>query len=147
MTTKTEHRDTPALQDGQVLTGPQFNEPMTVVTVSPAVGGSWNVGLVGQKSQQFRQVRLTLTDISELSIADPSLSYDGDGNLLRLGIQAYSLGIAHEFDPYFGLSISRVDPLPHQLEAVYEHLLKVPTVRFLLADDAGGGQDHHVRGC
>ena len=44
------------------------------------------------------------------------------------------------FGPYFGLSISRVDPLPHQLEAVYEHLLKLPSVRFLLADDAGAGR-------
>ena len=50
------------------------------------------------------------------------------------------LGIAYEFDPYFGLSISRVDPLPHQLEAVYDYLLKLPRVRFLLADDAGAGK-------
>ena len=62
------------------------------------------------------------------------------GELLRIGLQAYALGIAYEFDPYFGLSISRVDPLPHQLEAVYEHLLKLPSVRFLLADDAGAGK-------
>ena len=46
----------------------------------------------------------------------------------------------YEFDPYFGLSISRVEPLPHQLEAVYDYLLKLPTVRFLLADDAGAGK-------
>jgi superfamily II DNA or RNA helicase len=59
---------------------------------------------------------------------------------VRLGLQAYSLGIAYEFDPYFGLSISRVDPLPHQLEAVYDYLLKLPRVRFLLADDAGAGK-------
>ena len=58
---------------------------------------------------------------------------------MRLGLEAHALGIAHEFDPYFGLSISRVDPLPHQLEAVYGHLLKLSTVRFLLADDAGAG--------
>jgi hypothetical protein len=57
-----------------------------------------------------------------------------------LGLQAYSLGIAYEFDPYFGLSISRVDPLPHQLEAVYDYLLKAPRVRFLLADDAGAAK-------
>ena len=50
------------------------------------------------------------------------------------------LGIAYEFDPYFGLSISRVDPLPHQLEAVYDYLLKLARVRFLLADDAGAGK-------
>ena len=50
------------------------------------------------------------------------------------------MGIAYEFDPYLGLSISRVDPLPHQLEAVYDYLLKVARVRFLLADDAGAGK-------
>ena len=43
-------------------------------------------------------------------------------------------------DPYFGLSVSRVDPLPHQLEAVCDHLLKLVGVRFLLADDAGTGK-------
>jgi superfamily II DNA or RNA helicase len=68
------------------------------------------------------------------------LSYDGHCSLLRLGLQAYSLGIAYEFDPYFGLSISRVDPLPHQLEAIYDYLLKLARVRFLLADDAGAGK-------
>ena len=36
--------------------------------------------------------------------------------------------------------MSRVDPLPHQLEAVYDYLLKLPSVRFLLADDAGAGK-------
>ena len=140
MTTDAQTQTSPFLREGQILTGPQFNEPMLVITASPGVAGSWNVGLVGQKSQQFRPVRLTASDAANLTIADPSLSYDGDGGLLRLGIDAYKLGIAYEFDPYFGLSISRVDPLPHQLEAVYEHMLKIPTVRFLLADDAGAGK-------
>ena len=99
-------------------------------TVRSIGRGTWLAGLVGQQSERFRRVTLTAGDISNLTIADSTLSYDGDGRLLRLGIQAYSLGIAYEFDPYFGLSISRVDPLPHQLEAVYEHLLKLPSVRF-----------------
>ena len=51
-----------------------------------------------------------------LTIQETAYNYDGDGVLLRLGLQADALGIAWEFDPYFGLSISRVDPLPHQLE-------------------------------
>ncbi len=33
-----------------------------------------------------------------------------------------------------------LDPLPHQLEAIYDYLLKLPRVRFLLADDAGAGK-------
>ena len=128
------------IREGQVLTGPLFSEPMLVETVRSNGLNVWIAGLVGQQSEQFRRVTLTSDDISNLTITDSSLSYDGDGRLLCLGLQAYSLGIAYEFDPYFGLSISRVDPLPHQLEAVYEHLLKLPSVRFLLADDAGAGK-------
>ena len=131
--------DTP-VREGQVLTGSLFNEPMRVETISSNGAGTWIAGLVGLQSEQFRRVTLTEGDITGLTIADPALSYDGDGRLLRLGLQAWSLGIAYEFDPYFGLSISRVDPLPHQLEAVYEYLLKLPSVRFLLADDAGAGK-------
>ena len=131
---------TDEISEGQVLIGPLFSEPMRVETVRGNGLGSVEVGLVGQRTERFRRVTLTSSDMASLTVSDPTPSYDGDGRLLRLGLQAYSLGIAHEFDPYFGLSISRVDPLPHQLEAVYDHLLKLPSVRFLLADDAGAGK-------
>ena len=90
--------------------------------------------------ERFRKVTLTKQDIEGLTILEAGFTFDGDSRLLRLGLQAYSLGIAWEFDPYFGLSISRVDPLPHQLEAVYDYLLKQARVRFLLADDPGAGK-------
>lgn len=98
------------IREGQVLTGPLFSEPMQVETVRSNGLNVWVAGLVGQQSEQFRRVTLTSDDISNLTITDSALSYDGDGRLLRLGLQAYSLGIAYEFDPYFGLSISRVEP-------------------------------------
>ncbi len=50
------------------------------------------------------------------------------------------LGLAYEYDPFFSLSIARVDPLPHQLDAVYGYFLRLPRIRFLLADDAGAGK-------
>ena len=128
------------LAEGQVLTGPMFDEPMRVETVRADGPDSWTAGLVGTRSERFRRVALTSGDLAGLAVAEPGLSWDGDGRLLRLGLQAWALGIAYEFDPCFGLSVSRVDPLPHQLEAVYEHLLKLPSVRFLLADDAGAGK-------
>src|SRR5947207_12584362 len=131
---------TAPLSVGQTLIGPLFNEPMRVETVAPAGAGSWVVGLVGLQTERFRRVTLADADLAALTILGSASSFDGEGTLLRLGIQAYSLGIAYEFDPYFGLSISRVDPLPHQLEAVYDHLLKLARVRFLLADDAGAGK-------
>lgn len=124
---------------GQTLVGPLFSEPMRVETVQENPG-TWVVGLVGTQSERFRRVTLASDDIAQLTVVDAAHSYDGDGRLLRLGLQAYALGIAYEFDPYFALSISRVDPLPHQLEAVYDYLLKAARVRFLLADDAGAGK-------
>jgi len=128
------------ISPGQVLTGSLFNEPMRVETVQANGPASWMVGLVGTQSERFRKVTLTADELKHLTVLDAGHSFDGDGRLLRLGLQAYALGIAYEFDPYFGLSISRVDPLPHQLEAVYDYLLKLARVRFLLADDAGAGK-------
>jgi len=128
------------IQEGSIITGPLFNEPMRVETVRTSNNGTWTIGLVGTQSERFRKVTLTDQDIQGLTIYDSGFTYDGDGRLLRLGLQAYSLGIAWEFDPYFGLSISRVDPLPHQLEAIYDYLLKLARVRFLLADLPAGKQ-------
>ena len=128
------------LRVGQILEGALFNEPMRVATVEFRGSDAWLVGLVGLRSERFRSVNLTAADLQSLKVLDTVPSFDGDGKLLRLGLQAYALGIAYEFDPYFGLSISRVDPLPHQLEAVYDYLLKLARVRFLLADDAGAGK-------
>jgi superfamily II DNA or RNA helicase len=113
---------------------------MRVETVRSNGTSSWVLGLVGQQTERFRSVTLSDSDLAALTVLETACSYDGDAKLLRLGLQAYSLGIAYEFDPYFGLSISRVDPLPHQLEAVYDYLLKLARVRFLLADDAGAGK-------
>src|SRR5437870_6903995 len=113
---------------------------MRVETVRPGGPDTWIVGLVGTQSERFRNVTLSLADLKGLKILEPTCSYKGDGQVLRLGLQAYALGIAYECDPYCGLSISRVDPLPHQLESIYDHLLKLARVRFLLADDAGAGK-------
>jgi hypothetical protein len=109
---------TDPVRAGNVLTGPLFDEPVRVVTVQAGSPTTWVVGVVGTQSERFRSVTLTAEDLACLTIIDSSRTYDGDGRLLRLGLQAYAMGIAYEFDPYFGLSISRVDPLPHQLEAV-----------------------------
>jgi superfamily II DNA or RNA helicase len=132
--------ETQPLYEGQILTGSLFNEPMRVETVRANGPDTWIAGLVGVQSERYRKVTLTSRDLEALAILDVKYRYDGDARLLRLGLQAYSLGIAYEFDPYFALSISRVDPLPHQLEAVYDYLLKLARVRFLLADDAGAGK-------
>src|SRR5438045_1298387 len=75
-----------------------------------------------------------------LEVSPDIVPFDGNARNFRLGIEAARLSLAYEYDPYFSLSIARVDPLPHQLEAVYEYFLKLPRIRFLLADDPGAGK-------
>ncbi|MGO9577882.1 MAG: hypothetical protein ACLP2P_00570 [Desulfobaccales bacterium] len=102
------------IREGCIVIGSLFSEPMRVETVRAGGEGTWTVGLVGMQSERFRKVTLSVHDLEGLTILDTGFTYRGDGRLMRLGLQAYSLGIAWEFDPYFGLSISRVDTLPHQ---------------------------------
>src|SRR6266496_1824182 len=118
-----------SIEPGLVLTGPLFSEAVRVVTVQPAGAGAWTVGVVGLQTSRFRSVTLRAADLERLAAQASAFDFDGDGALLRLGIQAYTLGIAYEFDPYFALSVSRVDPLPHQLSAVYDHLLDRKSTR------------------
>ncbi|MEI8189168.1 MAG: DUF3883 domain-containing protein [candidate division NC10 bacterium] len=108
------------VEPGQILRGSLFNEPMRVETIRQAGPDTWVLGLVGLQSERFRSATFSAQDLAGLQIVSASCTYAGDGALLRLGLQAHLLGIAYEFDPYFGLSISRADPLPHQLEAVGE---------------------------
>jgi superfamily II DNA or RNA helicase len=67
-------------------------------------------------------------------------SFDGDGDLLRLVSEAYRINLAWLFDPYVAITTSIIEPLPHQISAVYEEMLPRQPMRFLLADDAGAGK-------
>ena len=67
-------------------------------------------------------------------------SFDGDGSLFRLVSEAHRIRLAHLFDPVLAVHTSNVDPLPHQITAVYESMLPRHPLRFLLADDPGAGK-------
>ena len=67
-------------------------------------------------------------------------SFDGDGALFRLVSEAHRIRLAHMFDPVLAVHTSVVEPLPHQITAVYEEMLPRQPLRFLLADDPGAGK-------
>lgn len=67
-------------------------------------------------------------------------SFDGDPDLFRLVSEAHRIRLAYLFDPLLAVHTSLVDPLPHQITAVYESMLPRLPLRFLLADDPGAGK-------
>jgi len=67
-------------------------------------------------------------------------SFDGDGALFRLVAEAHRIRLAHLFDPVLAVHTSLVEPLPHQITAVYQEMLPRQPLKFLLADDPGAGK-------
>lgn len=76
----------------------------------------------------------------ELVASGRPWSFDGDGNLLRLVSEAQRIRLAWLFDPYLAVTTSIIEPLPHQISAVYDEMLPRQPMRFLLADDPGAGK-------
>jgi SNF2 family DNA or RNA helicase len=76
----------------------------------------------------------------EIAEAGRPWSFDGDGSLFRLVSEARRIQLAHLFDPVLAVHTSLVEPLPHQITAVYEAMLPRQPLRFLLADDPGAGK-------
>ena len=124
---------------GAIVTGPLLPEPIEVLATIP-MGSALKVIGRGLRTNQVHQPVLDADQVSQLLVSPKHAPFDGDAQRFRLGIEGHRLGLAYEYDPYFSLSIARIDPLPHQLEAVYEYFLKLPRIRFLLADDPGAGK-------
>lgn len=127
------------LVPGVRVEGPLLPEPAEILTVVP-MGASVKLIAMGLRTKTVLQPVLDAEQVARLIVTPKDEPFDGDAARFRLGIEAHRLGLAYEYDPYFSLSIARVDPLPHQLEAVYEYFLKLPRIRFLLADDPGAGK-------
>lgn len=127
------------LKPGIIVRGPMLPEPIEVLVVTP-LGDVVKLTGAGQKTGQVHQRVLHAQQLKLLDASPETEPFDGDPLHFKLGVEAARLGLAYEYDPYFSLSIARVDPLPHQLEAVYDYFLKLPRIRFLLADDPGAGK-------
>ena len=74
------------------------------------------------------------------TVSPPALDFAGNPDAILALAEAHRLAFGHQFNPTFASEISRIDPLPHQRIAVYEHMLPQDPLRFLLADDAGAGK-------
>ena len=77
---------------------------------------------------------------SAIATAERPFSFDGDGAAFQLACEAKRIDLAFLFDPMMAVHTSNVEPLPHQITAVYESMLPRQPLRFVLADDPGAGK-------
>ncbi len=128
------------LAPGDVVAGLEPTELVEILRVLP-FGNRTLVEGVGLQSRRVVKRLLAAEELAALvKVRGHQYTFDGDSQLFLLGAEAERIRIAHQFDPLFGVNSSIVDPLPHQVEAVYRFLLPLPRIRFLLADDTGAGK-------
>ena len=138
-------RDSGALLDvvrqGAVLRGLAGPEPVTVVVVTRLTDDAVNV-VYRTESGTLAERMVFATGLARLTVveAGAAFTFNGDPASFKLAAEARRIRLAHLFDPQAALGTSDVDPLPHQLRAVYEEMLPRHPLRYVLADDPGAGK-------
>jgi len=126
---------------GSSLSGVSGKEHVTVVAVKWYGNSVLEITYRDSRGHSDSQL-LYREDEARLEVIDGSLpwSFDGDANKFRLVSEAYRINLAHIFDPYLAVHTSEVEPLPHQISAVYQEMLPRLPLRYILADDPGAGK-------
>lgn len=129
------------LQPGQIVKNLIAAEPVTINKVQN-LGSMLSINYTGVNSKRVNTKVIPSEEIEKLEILTNEGSFNFKGNPERflLFAEAERINSAYQFDPLFAVNCSIIDPLPHQLEAVYKYLLPQPSIRFLLADDTGAGK-------
>lgn len=126
---------------GSIVTGIASKEAVTVVATHWYGTAVLEVTFKDSKGRLASQL-IYRENEEGLDVLNDNLpwSFDADGNLLRLASEAYRINLAHIFDPYLAVHTSAIEPLPHQISAVYQEMLPRLPLRYILADDPGAGK-------
>jgi SNF2 family DNA or RNA helicase len=129
------------LKPGMPLVGLEPSVVATVAAVVPIGEGAVQV-FYRTPDGTTKERLLGRADEDSISIAtiERPWSFDGDGAAFQLTCEAKRIDLAFLFDPMMAVHTSNVEPLPHQITAVYESMLPKQPLRFVLADDPGAGK-------
>lgn len=129
------------IEPGQIVKNLIPAEPVIINKVQK-LGNMVSVGYTGVNSNKANSKIIDNNAFEALEILtqEGSFNFSGDPTKFTLYAEAERINSAYQFDPLFAVNCSIVDPLPHQVEAVYKYLLPLPKIRFLLADDTGAGK-------
>ncbi len=129
------------IQPGSAIRGIRGAEAVTVIKADWHGADALTL-IYRSASGKVAETVLLRDDEARLELVSQgrSWSFDSDGALYRLVSEAHRIRLAHLFDPMLAVHTSQVDPLPHQITAVYEVMLPRQPLRLLLADDPGAGK-------
>ena len=127
------------MRPGAAVRGPTWSEPIRVHSVERA-GPYVRVMGCYTESRNAVDCILTQADVEQLEVVDGPNDMAGSPQRAFLAAEVMRYRFASADDPLYALHASAADPLPHQIEAVYNYALRWPRVRFMLAHEAGAGK-------
>ncbi|AEI50622.1 helicase-related protein [Runella slithyformis] len=129
------------IQPGQIVKNLIPSEAVTINQIQP-LGSMVSLKFTGVNSKRANTKVISKGEFEALEVLaeEGTFNFKGDPTKFALFAEAERINSAYQFDPLFAVNCSIVDPLPHQVEAVYKFLLPMPKIRFLLADDTGAGK-------
>ena len=129
----------PQIQPGHTIQGPRWPEPVDVKLVEDLGDYVHLVGATTRSGEHVDQL-LPRQELAQLQIARVETDFTALPREVFLALEARRYRFASLYDPLLAMNTSKVDPLPHQIEAVYGYVLRLPRIRFLIADDPGAGK-------
>ena len=130
-----------SIQSGQIVKNLIPSEPVTINQIQP-LGNMVSIKFTGINTNRSSSKVIGKSDFDKLEVLsnEGSFNFSGDPTRFALFAEAERINSAYQFDPLFAVNCSIIDPLPHQVDAVYKFMLPLPKIRFLLADDTGAGK-------
>ncbi|WP_088552582.1 helicase-related protein [Calderihabitans maritimus] len=123
----------------KIVKGPYWPEPVEINFIEESSGYVHIVGVTLQSKVHVDQL-LSEEELSRITVIDANAVCNEEPWKVFLALEATRYKLASLFDPLLAMNSSKVDPLPHQIETVYGYVLKLPRIRFLIADDPGAGK-------
>src|SRR5690606_5186790 len=126
---------------GKIVRNLKPGEPVTINQIQ-FLGTMVSLKYTGLNSRKVNTKVIPQKEFDELEVLadEGAFNFLGDPTRFTLYAEAERISSAYQFDTLFAVNCSVIDPLPHQIEAVYKFLLPQPQIRFLLADDTGAGK-------
>ncbi|HAW49422.1 TPA: helicase, partial [bacterium] len=129
------------IQQGDILKGPFWPEKVRVISTKTISKSQTKIECVGLETHRFYNPIFSEEDFKTIEVLEERpFCFSADGESLFLYLEANRIRNAFQFDPLYAVNVSQIDPLPHQIEAVYDYIIQNPRIRFLLADDPGAGK-------
>jgi superfamily II DNA or RNA helicase len=127
------------ISEGNIIKGPFCDEPVKIEKIEEIGDYIRILGSTLYSKNHFNRI-IRRDELANLEVIKRVIDLSSNPEDVFYTIEAMRFKYASLFDPLLAMNVSKIDPLPFQIEAVYGYVLKQPRIRFLIADDAGAGK-------